>query len=163
MYRGRPIPLAWRAIRFPSTRVSFTEYQPVLDQVYALLPEGMVVILLADRGFVDEAFLHYARTHHWHIRLRLKGNTIVRLPQRNPCQVKELCLPLGHASFFHHIALLGTAVAPLHLAVALPVDRPDDPWYGVSDELTDLHTLDEYGLRFDIEETFLDEKSGGFQ
>jgi len=43
IYRGRAIPLAWRAIRFPSTKVSFAEYQPVLDQVYALIPEGMVV------------------------------------------------------------------------------------------------------------------------
>src|SRR5215467_261800 len=118
IYRGRAIPLAWRAIRFPSTRVSFTEYQPVLDQVYALIPEGMIVTLLADRGFVDEAFLHYARTHHWHIRLRLKGTTIVHLPHRNPCQVKELCPPLGYAYFFHHIALLGTAAGPFHLAVA---------------------------------------------
>jgi hypothetical protein len=32
-----------------------------------------------------------------------------------------------------------------------------------SDEPTDLSTLDEYAFRFDIEETFLDEKSGGFQ
>ena len=163
IYRGRAIPLAWRAILFPSTRISFAEYQPVLDQVYALIPEGMVVILLADRGFVDEALLNYARTHHWHIRLRLKGNTIIHLPHRHPCQVRELCPPLGHAYFYHHIALLGTAVSPLHLAVALPVDRQDDPWYVVSDEPTDLHTLDEYGLRFDIEETFLDEKSSGFQ
>jgi hypothetical protein len=33
----------------------------------------------------------------------------------------------------------------------------------VSDEPTDAQTLDEYGLRFDIEESFLDEKSGGYQ
>jgi len=33
----------------------------------------------------------------------------------------------------------------------------------VSDEPTDAKTLDEYGLRFDIEESFLDEKSGGYQ
>ncbi len=33
----------------------------------------------------------------------------------------------------------------------------------VSDELTTAQTLDEYGLRFDIEESFLDEKSGGYQ
>jgi hypothetical protein len=32
-----------------------------------------------------------------------------------------------------------------------------------SDEPTDAKTLDEYGLRFDIEESFLDEKSGGYQ
>jgi len=33
----------------------------------------------------------------------------------------------------------------------------------VSDEPTDAKTLEEYGLRFDIEEAFLDEKSGGYQ
>ncbi len=33
----------------------------------------------------------------------------------------------------------------------------------VSDEPTDARTLDEYGLRFDSEESFLDEKSGGYQ
>ena len=33
----------------------------------------------------------------------------------------------------------------------------------VSDEPTDAKTLDEYGLRFDIEEIFRDEKSGGYQ
>jgi hypothetical protein len=33
----------------------------------------------------------------------------------------------------------------------------------MSDEPTDARTLDEYGLRFDIEEAFLDEKSGGYQ
>ncbi|MGZ3610738.1 MAG: transposase [Ktedonobacteraceae bacterium] len=163
IYRGRAIPLAWRAIRFPSTKVSFADYQPVLDQVYALIPEGMVVTLLADRGFVQAELLRYARDHHWHIRLRLTGNTIVHLPNHTPCQVRELCPPLGHASFYHHIGLLGIAISPLHLALALPEDQPDDPWYVVSDEPTDLHTFDEYGLRFDIEETFLDEKSGGFQ
>jgi len=163
IYRGRAIPLAWLALLRASTKVSFADYQPVLDQAFALIPEEMVVTLLADRGFVHEQLLQYARTHHWHIRLRLTGNTIVHLPQHHPCQVRELCPPLGHASFFHNIALLGTAIRPLHLAVALPEDQPDDPWYVVSDEPTDLITLDEYGLRFDIEETFLDEKSGGFQ
>jgi hypothetical protein len=36
-------------------------------------------------------------------------------------------------------------------------------WAIVSDEPTGLQTFDEYGQRFDIEENFLDDKSGGFQ
>src|SRR5215470_3694555 len=51
IYRGRAIPLAWRAIVHASTKVSFADYQPVLDQVVTLIPEGMVVTPLADRGF----------------------------------------------------------------------------------------------------------------
>lgn len=36
-------------------------------------------------------------------------------------------------------------------------------WYIVSDEPTTLQTFREYGLRFDIEESFLDDKSNGFE
>jgi len=61
------------------------------------------------------------------------------------------------------VSILGAAVGPVHLALACLLDQPDDPWFVVSDEPTDAQTLDEYGLRFDIEEAFLDEKSGGYQ
>ena len=33
----------------------------------------------------------------------------------------------------------------------------------ISDEAAELKTFEEYGLRFDIEENFLDDKSNGFQ
>jgi len=69
----------------------------------------------------------------------------------------------SHAQFYHNVSLFGTAIGPVHLVVAQPADAPDDPWYIASDELTSQLTLDEYGLRFDIEESFLDDKSGGFQ
>jgi hypothetical protein len=35
--------------------------------------------------------------------------------------------------------------------------------YVISDEPTTVQTVEEYGLRFDIEENFLDDKSNGFQ
>ena len=35
-------------------------------------------------------------------------------------------------------------------------------WAIVSDEKTTLQTFAEYGLRFDIEENFLDDQSGGW-
>jgi len=48
------------------------------------------------------------------------------------------------------------------LYLANPEDD-EDPWYIISNAPTGLSTLDEYALRFDIEEGFLDDKSGGFQ
>ena len=36
-------------------------------------------------------------------------------------------------------------------------------WYVLSDAPTASKTFEEYGLRFDIEENFLDDKSNGFQ
>jgi hypothetical protein len=91
------------------------------------------------------------------------SNTLVHLPDQPVSAVRDLCSPVGDIQFFHQVALLGTAVGPVHLALAWSLDHPDDPWFVARDEPTHARTLDEYGLRFDIEEAFLDEKSGGFQ
>ena len=163
IYRGRAIPLAWRAMQHRSTKVGFEDYQPVLEQVHVMKPSGAVITLLADRGFVHEQLLHYLRKQQWHFRLRLMGNTLIHLSAQPVSAVKDLCPPAGEKRFFHEVALLGAAVGPVHLALACLLDQPDDPWFVVSDEPTDTKTLDEYGLRFDIEEAFLDEKSGGYQ
>ena len=58
--------------------------------------------------------------------------------------------------------MTGQHFGPVHLAVARPVGS-NDYWYVISDEPTEVKTLQEYGLRFDIEENFLDDKSNGFQ
>lgn len=163
VYRGRAIPLAWRAMRHKSTKVGFEDYQPVLEQIRLLLPPTMQIVLLADRGFVHEQLLHYLQQQQWHFRLRLTRKTLVHLSDQRVTAIKELCPPAGESRFIHQVTLLGTAVGPVHLALASLLDAPDDPWFVASDELTDARTLGEYGLRFDIEEAFLDEKSGGFQ
>jgi hypothetical protein len=51
---------------------------------------------------------------------------------------------------------------PVHLAIARPLGS-DEYWYVISDEPAEVKTLEEYGLRFDIEENFLDDKSNGLQ
>jgi len=66
VYRGRAISVAWRALRHRSTQVSFEAYQLVLNQICALIPPGMVITRLSDRGFVHERLLHYLRQHRWH-------------------------------------------------------------------------------------------------
>jgi hypothetical protein len=96
-------------------------------------------------------------------RERLTGNTLVHLSSQHVLAIRELCPSPGHQRFLHQVALLATALGPVHLALASLVESRDDPWFVVSDELTGPETLDEYGLRFDIEESFLDEKSGGYQ
>ena len=68
----------------------------------------------------------------------------------------------GQARFWHGVLLTRKRCGPVHLAVARPLGS-DEYWYVISDEPTDVQTLEEYGLRFDIEENFLDDKSNGFQ
>ena len=68
----------------------------------------------------------------------------------------------GHACFWHRVCITEKRYGPVHLAVA-QAWQGQDVWYVLSDEPTDGKTFEEYGLRFDIEENFLDDKSNGFQ
>lgn len=51
---------------------------------------------------------------------------------------------------------------PVHLALGRPQGRQES-WFVLRDEPTETQTFEEYGLRFDIEENFLDDQSHGFQ
>jgi hypothetical protein len=64
----------------------------------------------------------------------------------------------------HKVWITDRDVGPVSLALAhVQTAQGFREWAIVSDEPTDLRTFDEYGLRFDLEENFLDDKSGGFQ
>ncbi len=163
IYRGRAIPLAWRVLRHASATVGYPDYVGVLDQTVACLPSGLEVIFLADRGFVHQELFQWLRRQQWHYRLRLTADTLIHFPDRRVMPVGQLIPPKGTAHFYHEVRLLGVALGPCHLALA-QLDEPNqDPWLLVSDDDTDLTTFDEYGLRFDLEENFLDDKSNGFQ
>ncbi len=53
VYRGRALPVVWRVLKHKSASVSFNEYREMLYQAAHLLPKGVKVVLLADRGFIQ--------------------------------------------------------------------------------------------------------------
>ena len=67
----------------------------------------------------------------------------------------------GHACFWQQVCLTEKHDGPVHLAVARP-QAGNDIWYVLSDEPTEVTTLEEYGLRFDIERTFWTINPTGF-
>ena len=106
LYRGRAISVAWRALRHKSTQVSFEAYQPVLDQVRATIPSGMVITLLADRGFVHERLLRYLQKHQWHGSLAVASRhpgpsrrpaCLCHQGSLSPCRTRSI-LPAGVGS-----------------------------------------------------------------
>lgn len=164
IYRGRAIPLAWRVVAHASATVSWELIQPVLAQAARTLPSGMVVTLLADRGFVDLAMLRYLRDElGWHWRVRLKRSNWLYWRAGRRCKAGHLTLKAGHACFLHNIAVgAQERVSGVHLAVGTSPTAKES-WYVLSDQPTSLATFADYRLRFDIEENFLDDKSNGFQ
>lgn len=163
IYRGRAIPLVWEVIEHGSSSVALATYRALLDKAQALLPLGCQVVFLADRGFADTDLMDYlSDTLRWHWRIRIKSSFLVYRRGRQPIKVSSISLKRGEARFWHHVAITGARFGPVHLALAKPHEVKES-WFIVSDQPTHVTTFDEYGLRFDIEENFLDDKSNGFQ
>jgi hypothetical protein len=162
IYRGRAVPLVWQVIEHGSAAVSFETYKDVLEQAKARLPFACEVVFLADRGFADTQLMGHLRDLGWHWRIRIKSNFWIHPTHLRPFQVGDVELQSGHMSFWHGVAMTDKHFGPVHLAVARPLGS-EEYWYVISDEAAELKTFEEYGLRFDIEENFLDDKSNGFQ
>jgi hypothetical protein len=162
IYRGRAVPLVWCVLQHGSAQVAFDAYQELLTRAAVLLPRRCAVVFLADRGFADTDLMAHLQRLGWHWRIRIKSSFWLYRRGYRRCKVERLAVARGHAGFWHQVRLTEKRYGPVHLAVARPW-HGQDIWYVLSDEPTDEKTFKEYGLRFDIEENFLDDKSNGFQ
>lgn len=164
VYRGRALPVSWIVLASQSATVALNDYQVILTEAAAVLPKRCRVILLADRGFFDQDLLIQARNLGWSFRIRLKSSFWVYRVNKPRTKVGRLMPAKGQALFLHKVWITDRWFGPVHLALAhVQTVRGFEEWAILSDEPTSLETLDEYALRFDIEENFLDDKSAGFQ
>ena len=161
IFRGRAVPVVWKVIEHKSSTVAYEVYKELLDAAANLLPAGVHVVLLADRGFADTNLMRHVRELGWHFRIRIKCNFLV---YQNGIfrSVDEFPLHPGEAMFLDEVHLTWREYGPVYLALGYSPDGKER-WYVASDEPVDIETFCEYRLRFDIEENFLDDKSNGFQ
>ena len=162
IYRGRAVPLGWRVLKHGSATVSLEMYKELLDEAKTRLPFASEVVFLADRGYADTQLMSQLRQLGWHFRIRIKSNFWMHPSHLAAFQVGEIELQPGHMRCWQGVWMTDKRFGPVHLAVARPLGS-DEYWYVISDEAAGLKTLEEYGLRFDIAENFLDDKSNGFQ
>jgi hypothetical protein len=162
IYRGRAVPLTWKVIEHGSAAVSFEAYQDLLEEAKRRIPFACKVVFLADRGFADTQLMAHLTKMGWHFRIRIKSNFWIHPSHLSSFQVSDIDLAPGHIRCWQEVQITDHHVGPVHLAIARPLGS-DEYWYVISDEPADIKTLEEYGLRFDIEENFLDDKSNGFQ
>jgi hypothetical protein len=160
--RGRAVPLVWRVIEHGSAAVSFQTYQDVLDEAKSRVPFACQVVFLAERGFADPQLMGHLRGLGWHFRIRIKSTFWMYPSHLAPFQVGDIELKPGHMSCWQGVSITDKHFGPVHLAVARPVGS-EEYWYVVSEESAALKTFEAYGLRFDIEANFFDEKSNGLQ
>lgn len=164
LFRGRAVPLVSRVISHSSAQVSTAQLLPILAEVKGMLDfVGLHdVRLLADRGFCDTDLMAWLHVCRWHYRIRIKSSLILAAPGgQRICKVGEIRLAARETRCFQNVAITGQHFGPVHLVLGRPTDGPEQ-WQVVSDEPTSTQTFTEYGERFQIEEGFLDDKSGLF-
>ncbi|WP_189093928.1 transposase, partial [Deinococcus ruber] len=164
LFRGRAVPLHSTVINHASAQVSTAQLLPVLAHVKGMLDFlGMRdVRFLADRGFCDVELMDWLWACGWHYRIRIKSSLILADPMgQRLCKVNEVRLTPRETRCFHNVTLTGQRFGPVHVVLGRPTDGPEQ-WQVVSDEPTGVETFAEYGERFQIEEGFLDDKSGLF-
>ena len=126
------------------------------------MPDGVSIVLLADRGFADGKLMKYLQQSlDWHFRIRIKRSFQFQLAGQW-LKVSSVRLPPGQAYFTPAVSVGKTKpYAKVYLAFAHD-KQSDEDWMIVSDEPTTLQTFAQYHLRFQVEESFLDLKSNGF-
>jgi hypothetical protein len=164
LYRGRAVPLVQTVIAHASASVSFEQLEEVLNTARAILRrlKRCKVIFLADRGFADISLMQRLKDFGWSYRIRIKASFGIYSPDKQLlCKIGQVALEAGQAKYYQNVRLTAQHFGLVHVALARP-EGVKELWAVVSDEPTSEQTFVEYGWRFEIEECFLDDKSGAF-
>ncbi len=120
------------------------------------------IMLLADRGFANHELMSWLQDITWHYCLRLPCDVTLHGPRRYPIELMYLWPPKGEAVLYHNVGLWLDGEYHCNIVLA-NVKGVKEPWAVITNETPSLQTLWQYGLRFRVEELFLDSKSGAFK
>jgi hypothetical protein len=161
----RAIPLGWVVV--PGTGLPPVEkLEKMLTQVAEFL-RGRVksVNFLADRGFRDCDWAKLCQKLGWHYAIRTANNTYVTLKDGRYCRIDALGIQPGQRGYFQEVLFTQDFKLCANLSVAWSDgDEQHAPELLaiVSDQRAGRNRLREYRVRMDTEQSFRDDKSGGF-
>ena len=155
----RALPLAWMVEAGPAN-IGFAGQQAVLEQVRGWLPDGVAVLLLADRFYPSTALFEWLHRQGWQYRLRLKGNLSVDPGFGDIVTTGDLAR--GFTERYLPDVRLFVSEVPTNLGILHEAGHKD-PWIIAMNCPPTKATVRDYGSRWGIEPTFSDFKSRGFQ
>ena len=137
--------------------LSFKQYAPLLRYSRQLIPPGVPVVVLGDRGFRDIQLMALLRQLHWHFRLRLAESEKIWVGHRSSQRLDTWPLVAYQPRFLQKVRLTEKRYGPISIALAWNGDPAHNPWYIATDQPAGLKTLTEYALRMGIDLGFLDD------
>lgn len=165
LYGCRAVPLVWTVL--PGKGLTTVEtLTPIFERAAAFL-QGRVrrVSLLADRGFRDWDWAALATHLGWDYVIRVPCNTYVTLPNGDCARVDALGVRPGQGRYFQPVQLTQAACWQANLSVtwtAGEAKNAPELLAVISNRGANQRRLKRYARRMQIEGSFRDDKSGGF-
>ncbi len=162
---GRAIPLVW--VVLPGKGLTEMEKLEALLTRAAMFLNTRVkrVLFLADAGFRDCDWAHLCLKIGWNYAIRIASNTYVTLADGWYGPISALGVKLGQRRYYQQVWLTQDRKLLTNLSVTwTPGDEkhPPELLALISDQPAARARLREYAVRMHTEESFRDDKSGGF-
>ncbi len=162
---GRATPLLWKSVRKSNLKGNRNRYEDELLQRFKeVLPDGIKVTLLADRGFGDQKLFEFLRhTLGFEFIIRIRGNIIVTSAQGESRRADEWIGKGGRAKLLRN-ALITLDGYEVPAVVCVHAKGMKEPWCLVSSdsEVKARPVIDGYAKRWTIEPGFRDCKDARF-
>lgn len=160
----RAVPLAWVVVTSKGL-VTLAVCEQMLERVGALLKHTRRVTFLADRGFRDRDWARKCRSLDWDYIIRIANNTTITLADGRTTTAEQLGIKQGQRRYLKNVRLTREADWQCNLAITWTRATTKCP-AELCVLMTNLHAdgwvLRHYLKRMHIEESFRDDKSGGF-
>jgi len=159
----RAIPIAWTIVEGKGL-VKVTKLKSMLEKVHRFLKKYVKrVTFLADAGFRDCDWAQLCLKLGWHYAIRVACNTYITLPDGTADRLDNL-VPKNCNRYFQDVLLTRETKLQTNVSVTWTTDKKGAPEMVaiITDQIACRARLREYGGRMSIEQSFRDDKSGGF-
>jgi hypothetical protein len=163
LHGGRAVPLAWTVIEGKGL-VKVNKLKSMLEKVQRFLKEHVrEVLFLADAGFRDCDWAQLCEELGWNYGIRIACNTYITLPDGTSNRL-DFLVPEYRNRYFQNVLLTLQAKLQTNVSVTWTTDKNGNPEMVpvITNQLACRARLREYGRRMAIEQSFRDDKSGGF-
>jgi Transposase DDE domain len=143
-------------VRSTKGNIGFSVQKELLDAVLAFVPQGVPVLLAADRFYGTAALVGWCQNAGWSWRIRLKGNLTLNHDGGELTTGDVVGLAPGIAGAELTGSGVSTNIGVLHES------GHKEPWIIAMDAKPGKYTVLDYGMRWGIETMFSDFKSRGF-
>ena len=154
----RAIPVAWKVIETKGA-IGFDLQEQLLLSVLKMIPDGVDILLAADRFYGTSALVQWCKKHRWQYRIRLKGNLIFQ-HEGGDITPRE-AIEMGISG------LTNARFNKLDISTNIGIlwekeNGHKEPWFIATDGSPSKYKILDYGMRWGIECMFSDFKSRGF-